>query len=53
MKPVQLAVVAACLCAVNAGWLPEKVVKKFAMKKVHTITMCDRNVFFGDFDEYE
>ena len=35
MKSVQLAVLAVCLCAVSAGsWLPEKLVKKFAMKKV-------------------
>ena len=34
MKPVQLAVLAACLCAVSAGWLPERLVKKYAMKKV-------------------
>ncbi|KAF0303240.1 hypothetical protein FJT64_024820 [Amphibalanus amphitrite] len=35
MKSVQLAVLAACLCAVSAGWLPEKMVKKFAMKKIY------------------
>lgn len=34
MKPVQLAVLAACMCAVSAGWLPEKLIKKYAMKKI-------------------